>query len=140
MTLSAQKAPLDRQPARRCQLGRQPPASWREKRKSAVFWSTASTPAYGPPPPQPASSSSPSFRDVDPIDEGDGPYVKRISADHVGPISEIIAETDKAWCAKTPSGDEAWFAKSVVEHHGEDSLGRGILIVPRWLAKKTQLL
>jgi hypothetical protein len=54
--------------------------------------------------------------------------------------SEILAETDKAWCAQLPSGDEMWLAKSVVDNHGEDPQGRAIFILPRWLARKDGLL
>jgi hypothetical protein len=102
---------------------------------------TASATATSPSPSQPAPSSPPSFRDVDPIDEDDGgPYTKRIGPDHIGLVSEIIAETDKAWCAQLPSGDEMWLAKSVVENHGGDAQGRAIFVLPRWLAKKGGLL
>jgi hypothetical protein len=76
---------------------------------------------------------------VEPIDDG-GPYVRRIDADHVGLVSGILAETDKAWCARVPSGDEMWLAKSVVENHGGDPQGRAIFVIPKWLARKGGLL
>jgi hypothetical protein len=76
-------------------------------------------PAAPPPPPEPAAPpTAPSWQDVTPIDDG-GPYIKRIGADHIGLVSWIVAETPEAWCAQTPEGNEAWLAKSVVEHHGE---------------------
>jgi hypothetical protein len=57
---------------------------------------TGSAPAYSPPPsPQPAAAhpTAPSFTDVADDNDG-GPYVKRINADHIGLVSEILAETD----------------------------------------------
>jgi hypothetical protein len=85
------------------------------------------------PPASAAPPAAPQWQEVE------GPYVQRVDFEHVGLVSEIIAETPKAWCAITPNGDEAWFAKSVVENHGEDHCGRTILIVPRWRAKKIGL-
>jgi hypothetical protein len=89
--------------------------------------------------PAPIPSPPPSWQDVEPVDD-DGPYVMRIGPDHIGLVSEILAETDKAWCAQLPSGDEMWLAKSVVDNHGEDPQGRAIFILPRWLARKGGLL
>jgi hypothetical protein len=98
-------------------------------------------------PSAPSSSASqpaprPSWQDVEPADDDDDawPYTKRIGVDHVGLVSTILGETDEAWLAGTPDGGEAWFAKSVVENHGEDPQGRAIRVIPRWLAKKTQLI
>ena len=82
-----------------------------------------------------APPAAPTWRDVEPIDDG-GPYVRRIDFEHVGLVAEIIHETDKAWLMETPSGGEAWLAKSQCQHHGEDPNGRAILVVPRWLARK----
>ena len=74
----------------------------REARECGVLVSaliaqvTTSSPVYNPlPPSQPAPPTAPSFRDVEPIDAG-GPYVRRIDVDHVGLVSEIVAETPKA--------------------------------------------
>jgi hypothetical protein len=87
---------------------------------------------------QPTSRAS--WQDVDPVDADALPYTKRIGVDHVGLVSMILGETDKAWPAGTPDGGEAWFAKSVVENHGEDPRGRAILVIPRWPARRTQLI
>jgi hypothetical protein len=96
------------------------------------------------PPPSSSSTSQPtsraSWQDVDPVDADALPYTKRIGVDHVGLVSMILGETDKAWLARTPDGGEAWFAKSVVENHGEDPQGRAILVIPRWPARRTQLI
>jgi hypothetical protein len=95
----------------------------------------APSPAPAPAPP----SGPPSWRDVgDEEDEG-GPYTKYIGPDHVGLVSEILAETDKAWLVEKPDCSEAWLAKSVVEHHGEGHQGRVILVLPRWLCRKIGL-
>jgi hypothetical protein len=117
----------------------------REAKERGVLVSTlivqvtsTSPDAYTPPPPPP--SAAPSFNDVEPADDDTGPYVKRIGVDIVGLVSEILAETDKAWLALLPSGDEMWLAKSVVDNHGEDPQGRAIFILPRWLARKGNLL
>ena len=94
---------------------------------------SSSSPAPTPP------SGPPTWQDVD-DEDGDGPYTKRIDADHVGLVAAIEAETDKAWLVVTPSDDEMWLAKSVVDNHGEDPQGRAIFILPRWLARKGGLL
>ena len=68
----------------------------------------ATSPAPSPPPaPAPAPSSGPpTWEDVDDEDD-DGPYVKLIDADHVGLVSMLLAETDKAWLVEKPDGSEA---------------------------------
>jgi hypothetical protein len=73
----------------------------------------ASTSA-SPPPPQSAPPTAPSWQDVESVNDRE-PYTKPIGPDHVGLVSEILAETPKAWCAQKPDGDEAWLAKSVTE-------------------------
>jgi hypothetical protein len=100
---------------------------------------TSSAQTYRPPPPpsDPSPSSPPCWQDVEPIDD-DGPYAQRLGQ-HVGLVSEILGETDKAWLVLTPSRDEAWLAESVVENHGEDRRGRAILVLPKWLARKIGL-
>ena len=40
--------------------------------------------------------AAPTLRDVAPIDDG-GFYARRIDAEHVGVLAEVIHETDKAW-------------------------------------------
>jgi hypothetical protein len=99
----------------------------------------AQTTALAPPAaqaPEPAAPpTAPIWQDVAPIDDG-GPNAKRIDFEHVGLVTEIIHATDKAWLVETPSGGEAWLAKSQCEHHGEDHRGRAILVMPRWLARK----
>ncbi len=79
--------------------------------------------------------AAPSWRNVATVDEG-GPYVRRIDADHVGLVSEIKYSTEKAWLVETPNGGETWLPKSQCQEHGEDALGRAILVVPKWLARR----
>lgn len=85
--------------------------------------------ALAPPP----AEAAPSWGNV--ADE-DGPYVKRIDALHVGLVAEIVHETEKARLVATPNGSEVWLPKSQCEDHGEDSIGRTILILPKWLARR----
>jgi hypothetical protein len=89
-------------------------------------------------PTQPAAPA-PAFSDVgeDDIETSTG---RRIGAESYGLRSEIIAETDKAWLVRTPGRERTWLPKSQVRHHGEDAIGRTILIVPVWLARKAGLL
>jgi hypothetical protein len=66
----------------------------------------SSSPASAPP------SAPPTWQDVDDEDD-DGPYVKLIDADHVGLVSMLLAETDKAWLVEKPDGSEAgWRSRS----------------------------
>jgi hypothetical protein len=95
--------------------------------------SSAPSPAPAPAPP----STPPTWQDVG-GDDG-GPYVKRIGPDHIGLVSEILAETDLAWLVEKPDGSEAWLAKSVVQNHGGDPQGRAILVLPKWLCRKIRL-
>jgi hypothetical protein len=104
-----------------------------------IAQATILAPSSPSPAPEPAAPpTAPTWRDVEPIDDG-GPYVRRIDVDHLGLVAEVIAETEKAWLVETPTGSEAWLAKSQCQHHGEDPRGRAILIVPRWLAFKIGL-
>jgi hypothetical protein len=95
-------------------------------------------------PPAPATptaraASAPAFSVVD-DDRLETSIGKRINSAAYGLRSEILAETDKAWLARTPNGAEAWLPKSQVELHGSDPSGRAILILPLWLARKRGLL
>jgi hypothetical protein len=100
----------------------------------------APTPSSAPPPAESAApSTAPSWRDVEPIDDG-AAYMHRIGANHVGLVGFVVAETDKAWRVETPNAEPAWLPKSQCEHHGEDTYGRTILIVPVWLARRARLL
>jgi hypothetical protein len=86
---------------------------------------------------QPAArQTEPGFADIGDGPNDDGPYVRRIDSESVGLVSEIIAETTKAWRVELPGGTAIWLAKSVVDHHGEDPQGRSIFTVPCWLARK----
>ena len=65
----------------------------------------------------PPPSAPPRWQDVG--DEDDGPYTKRIDADHIGLVGVLVAETPKAWCVETTNGADAWLPKSqVVEPTG----------------------
>jgi hypothetical protein len=88
--------------------------------------------ALAPPPPP-----APEFSDV--ADTIDTPIIRRINPEVCGLRAEILAQTPKAWLTRAPSG-EVWLPKSQVEHHGEDAIGRPILIVPLWLARKKNLV
>jgi hypothetical protein len=86
----------------------------------------------------PAPSTAPTWRDVEPIDDG-GPYVKPIDASHIGLVGEVVAETDKAWLVERPGAAPAWLPKSQCQSHGQDQHGRTILILPVWLSRKLGL-
>jgi hypothetical protein len=98
-----------------------------------VAESLAPAQASAPPPTAPA----PSFSDVD-IDDAriDVAIGKRINSSVYGLRAEVLAETAKAWLARTPSGRETWLPRSQVESHGADAAGRTIFILPVWLARK----
>jgi hypothetical protein len=83
-----------------------------------------------------ARQTEPGFADIGDGYVDDRPYVRRIDSESVGLVSEIIAENTKDWRVELPSGTAIWFAKSVVDHHGEGSQGRSIFTVPCWLARK----
>ncbi len=94
------------------------------------------------PSPSPAAPApKPRWQDVDDEadDDGDSPIARRIDYNHYGLIAFIVAETIKAWCVETPGGRQAWLAKSIVEHHGEDPHGRAIFTLPSWLATKIEI-
>jgi hypothetical protein len=94
---------------------------------SAPSTSSASRPA----PPSPPS---------DPSDAIEVAIGKRIDRNFYGLVSEIIRETDLAWLVRMPGGGECWLPKSQTEHRGEDPIGRAILIVPTWLARKKNFI
>jgi hypothetical protein len=96
-----------------------------------VAESLAPTRASGPPPP--------SFSDVD-DDRIDVAVGKRINLSAYGLRTEVLAETGKAWLARSPAGGETWLPRSQVEHHGAGAVGRAIFILPAWLAKKKGFL
>jgi hypothetical protein len=68
----------------------------------------------------------------------DGAYAKRVGAQLIGLVSEVINET-KAWHVEMPDGTSAWAAEIPMRAHCEDARGRTILIVPRWPASKIGL-
>ena len=81
------------------------------------------------PPPMATSAVAPTFSDV--------ATGRRVNRETYGLQSFIFRETTKAWLVETPDGaDQVWLPKSECEHHGEDSVGRAILVVPMWLARK----
>jgi SH3-like domain-containing protein len=91
-------------------------------------------------PPQASSSTPPpTFSDID-SDRIDVAVGKRINFNVYGLRTEVLAETEKAWRMRTPAGGETWLPKSQVEHHGEDAVGRAILVLPMWLARKKGFL
>jgi hypothetical protein len=96
-----------------------------------VAESLTSTQASAPPPPK--------FSDVD-DDRIDVAIGKRINFNAYGLRTEILGETDRAWRVRTPAGGESWLPKSQCQHHGEDAVGRAILIVPTWLWRKKGFL
>jgi hypothetical protein len=56
----------------------------------------------------------PTFHDV----EG-GSYVRRIDAEHIGVVAELLHETPKAWLVSKPSdGEPIWLPKSQCRRHG----------------------
>jgi hypothetical protein len=114
----------------------------REAKERGLLVSDLVAQSVGPAPtaPAPAPPTAPSWQDVDDDEDVGGPYTKYIGPDHVGLVSEVLAETDLAWLVEKPDGSEAWLAKSVVQCHGEDFRGRAILVVPKWLSKKVGLL
>ena len=95
--------------------------------------------ALAPAPPTQPAEPAPAFHNI--VAEGDvGVSIgRRINAESYGLRSEIIAEIDKAWLVRTPAYKHAWLPKSQVDHRGEDAVGRAILIVPVWLARKAGL-
>jgi hypothetical protein len=73
----------------------------------------------------------------DPTDSLDIAIGKRLDHRSYGLRSEIVHETDKAFKVRSPiGGPDCWLPKSQCEYHGEDSVGRAIMIVPTWLARK----
>lgn len=63
---------------------------------------------------------------------------RKVSRTNYGLQAFIKKETDKAWLVEGHDleDDDVWLPKSQCEYHGEDPLGRGIFIVPMWLARK----
>ena len=104
--------------------------AWMRKTRSKAMCGKAIAPAARPP----------AFSDIDDENDIEIAIGKRINAENYGLRSEILHETDKAFLVRTPGRKQAWLAKSQVEHHGEDAIGRAILIVPMWLARKAGLL
>jgi hypothetical protein len=86
-------------------------------------------PPVSAPPTAAEPDTAPAWREV----EEDGAYTRRIDAQRIGLVADVVSETPKAWRVELPNGELAWLAKSQCEHHGEDPKGRAILIVPRWL-------
>jgi hypothetical protein len=86
-----------------------------------------------------AGPHPPKFSDVDDnrIDVAVG---KKINFNTYGLRAEILGETARAWRTRTPRGGETWLPRSQVEHHGEDTVGRGIFILPVWLARREGFL
>jgi hypothetical protein len=62
---------------------------------------------------------------------------QRIDHRSYGLRSEIKHETDKAYLVRSPvGGPDVWLPKSQIDYRGEDAVGRAILILPTWLARK----
>lgn len=78
-----------------------------------------------PPPPEP-----PRWRDA--------AMGQRVGRTTYGLQARVKHETDRAWLVEGPDleDDDVWLPKSQCEYHGEDPDGRGIFIVPMWLARK----
>jgi hypothetical protein len=93
----------------------------------------------------PAPQAAPAFSSVDSFTQDQESIGKQINSEAYGLRSNIINETEKAWLVRRPEkgrwDEEAniWLPKSQVEHRGEDSSGRAILIVPMWLARRKGL-
>ena len=86
-----------------------------------------------PPPMATPSYVAPTFSDVS--------TGRRVDRDTYGLQAFILHETGKAWLVEAPNGeDQAWLPKSECDHHGEDPMGRAILTVPMWLARKKGFL
>jgi hypothetical protein len=81
------------------------------------------------------SPSSPAFTAAD----VDGPLCRRVNHEWFGLRSRVLDETMKAWLVELPDGAREWLPKSRVQHHGDDPQGRGIFIIPVWLARRIEL-
>jgi hypothetical protein len=72
-----------------------------------------------------------------PTDSIDIAIGKRIDHARYGLQSEILHQTEKAWLVRPPvGGPDVWLPKSQAEHHGEDYVGRAILILTIWIARE----
>jgi hypothetical protein len=88
------------------------------------------------PVPAPAASApAPEPEPTDSIDVAVGQRVTKPPG--YGLRSELIRETDKAWCVRSPvGGPNVWIPKSQAEYRGEDSVGRAIFILTLWIARE----
>jgi hypothetical protein len=98
------------------------------------------TEALAPAPPTQPAEPAPASYDVLVEDDIGVSIGRRINAESYGLRSEIIATTEKAVLIRTRANTKVWLPKSQIERHGEDAVGRAILIVPVWLARKAGLL
>ena len=94
--------------------------------------------ALAPAPPTQPAKPAPAFRDV--VVEGDiGVSIgMRINAEIYGLRSTVT--TEKAIMIRTRANTKVWLPKSQIKRHGEDAVGRAILIVPEWLSPKAGFL
>jgi hypothetical protein len=83
---------------------------------------------------------APAFHDIVVDDEIGVSIGRRINAESYGLRSEIIATTETAVLIRTRANTKVWLPKWQIKRHGEDAVGRAILMVPVWLARKAGLL
>jgi hypothetical protein len=73
----------------------------------------------------------------EPTDSLDIAIGQRIDHRSYGLRSEIKRETEKAYLVRSPvSGPDVWLPKSQCEYHGEDAVGRAILVLSTWIARQ----
>jgi hypothetical protein len=110
-----------------------------EERKVLVADLIAQTLAPVEAPPT-APVEPPRWRDVD-VAPDRGPYVKRIDSGRFGLVGVVARKSARAWLVEVPPGGKfQWLPKSRCELRGEDVSGRGIFVVPSWLASRIGLV
>jgi hypothetical protein len=96
--------------------------------------------ALAPAPPTEPAELAPAFHDIVVEDEIGVSIGRRINPESCGLRSEIVGTTEKAALNRTQANAKVWLPKSQIKRHGEDAVGRAILIVRVWLARKAGLL